>query len=148
VRSAVPRAFWMALCATLLFWGSSFPAIAVALDGYPPVELTLLRYAVASLLLLGVALVRHPQLPARRDLPALAGLGLLGIVGYVSGAYVLSKAPVSLAAGSLYAVPVLAFAIAWLWLGQVPSALTLIGGAVAIAGVALVNLFGRAPARA
>jgi hypothetical protein len=33
--------------------------------------------------------------------------------------------------------------IAWLWLGEVPSAITVLGGAVAIAGVVLVQLRGQ-----
>ncbi|MGH7505715.1 MAG: DMT family transporter [Longimicrobiales bacterium] len=40
-------------------------------------------------------------------------------------------------------VPVLAFAVAWLWLGEVPAIWQLLGAAVILAGVALVQVAGR-----
>ncbi|HYN90099.1 MAG TPA: EamA family transporter [Ardenticatenaceae bacterium] len=39
----------------------------------------------------------------------------------------------------LYLVPALAMLIAWLWLGEVPSAVSLAGGTLVIAGVIWVN---------
>ncbi|MBV9864143.1 MAG: DMT family transporter [Abitibacteriaceae bacterium] len=62
---------------------------------------------------------------------------------YVLWTYVLSKIPASIAVSFLYMVPVFATLIAWVWLKEIPSAMSLIGGAIALMGVVLVNTRGR-----
>ena len=42
----------------------------------------------------------------------------------------------------LYAIPVLAIGIAWIWLREVPKPISLVGGAIALAGVLIVNTMG------
>jgi len=61
------------------------------------------------------------------------------VVAYLALGYAFARMPASNATSFLYLVPGLAFLVAWVWLGEVPTPLTVVGGAVALAGVVLVN---------
>jgi drug/metabolite transporter (DMT)-like permease len=62
-----------------------------------------------------------------------------GVVAYIAWSYVLSKIPASQAGSYLATIPVVALFIGWLWLGEIPPSLSLIGGAIVLMGVWLVN---------
>ena len=75
---------------------------------------------------------------------ALLAAAYLGVfpsaVAYSLLAFALSRTPVTVVSAYLYAVPVLALLFSWLLLGEVPTLMTLVGGAIAIGGIVLVNL--------
>jgi drug/metabolite transporter (DMT)-like permease len=108
---------------------------------YKSLELTTWAMALGALMTLPFA----PGLPhaiATASVEALAAVAFLGLgasaIGFVTWAYACAHIDVSVAAATLYSVPVVAFTVAWVWLGETPTAITLVGGAIALAGVALV----------
>lgn len=67
---------------TIVFWGSAFAGIRAGLHSYSPAHLALLRFLAASAALAVIALVRGIRMPAVKDLPLIALLGLLGFSFY------------------------------------------------------------------
>ncbi len=91
------------------------------------------------------------QFPAAAP-PATLAVVYLGLfpaaLAYLLWNYALARMPLSLLASFLYLSPVLASLIAWVWLGELPVLLTIIGGGIAILGVILVQTKGYAREKA
>ncbi len=62
------------------------------------------------------------------------------LIAYGTWAITLSRLPAARASNFQYAVPPMAMLIGFLWLGEIPTIFGLIGGAMALAGVVVVNL--------
>lgn len=60
-------------------------------------------------------------------------------VAYTIFSFALSRLPVTVVTAMLYLVPVFALLASWLLVGEVPGMITVVGGAVAIGGLLLLN---------
>jgi drug/metabolite transporter (DMT)-like permease len=68
-------------------------------------------------------------------------LGIVpSLIAYATWTIVLSRFPAARAANFTYCVPPVATAMAYLWLGEVPNPMGIVGGVLALGGVAIVNL--------
>lgn len=80
-RSGDVRAYGAAIL-TMILWASAFPGIRASLPFYHPFHVALIRYGTASIVLAIYVLFTRMHLPAMRDLPRFALLGLAGIAYY------------------------------------------------------------------
>jgi drug/metabolite transporter (DMT)-like permease len=116
------------------------------LTRYSAIEFTCYSCWLGTLFMIPLG---HGLIAATRTASLTATLAVvyLGIfpaaIANVGWTYALSFIPASRMSSFLYVMPVVTLAIGWLWLHEVPSALSLAGGALALAGVSIVNLWGR-----
>ena len=112
---------------------------------YQALEFTCYSFCAGSLLLApfgrGVATTLRMAPPSATW--ALIFLGIFpAAIANVAWAYAMSHLPASRLSSFLYLMPLATVAMAWIWLGEVPTFFTWIGGTLALAGVSLVNLWG------
>ncbi|MDN3450453.1 DMT family transporter [Planococcus sp. APC 3906] len=69
-------------------------------------------------------------------------------IAYVTWSAALSMENASSVSSLIYLEPAVAIAVAWMWLHELPTGMSLAGGAIAISGVLIVSLLGRTRRRA
>ncbi len=94
---ATPRSTvlpWVAYGVCAIVWGSTYFAIAVALESFPPYGMVAVRFGIASLLVLAVGRLLREPLPKLAELPHLALVGVL-LLGICNALVVWSETRVS-----------------------------------------------------
>lgn len=113
---------------------------------YSPLEFTsyVIWIGVLPMLFFLPDLVRQLPVAPTSSTLIIVFLGVFpGALAYGLWSYALARMPASTTASFLYAQPVLVMFVAWLWQHTVPGPVTLLGGALALAGVILVQTKGR-----
>jgi drug/metabolite transporter (DMT)-like permease len=132
-----------ALAAVYLIWGSTYLAIRIGLDGYPPFLMGGLRFLLASTLFYGVLRWRGhaPPTPAQWRNAAVLGVLMMllgnGLVNFAEQTVSTSLAAIAIASMPLWAGMFSAFK------GRHPSRLEWLGLGLGFAGVVWLN-FGSA----
>lgn len=139
-----------ALLLTMLIWGSTFVVTKAAASEIPVLTLSFLRFLIAALALLPIALARGSlRRSPRMTVGALAILALTGMalfaIGFNYGLVFASATQGAL----IYALCPAAIAVAAIWvLHERPTRRRIVGIALSMAGVTLVIVAGDAPGHA
>ena len=131
----------LAIAIALLTWSSAYAAIAYALPAFTPGEVAFARLLIGSLCFATLLRVKRVPLPARRDWPQLALLGVLGLTVYH---LCLNYAETRIASGTaailISLVPAATAVVSACWIGERLTLRTWLGLAVALLGTVLVVL--------
>lgn len=130
---------FLAAAITILLWASAFPMIRIALQGFEPVPLAALRFAIAGVLWAAWLAWTRPARPNGRDLARLLICGAIGIALYN---VLLNAGQVTVSAGAasfiVNAVPAITAILAVVFLRERFTAWAWAGTALSFAGVALI----------
>jgi len=125
----------------VLVWASAFPAIRVAAPGLGPIGLSVVRLAVATIALVGIAVLAKSRLPRPRDLGWIIACGFFGMTAYQ---LLLNWGEESVPAGTasmiIAGAPLVSVAVARLIAREQVSPVTVGGSVLALGGVAFVCL--------
>jgi drug/metabolite transporter (DMT)-like permease len=139
------------LLLTMLVWGSTYAVTKAGLEELPPMRFALLRFTVASALLVPLALLRGGLARLPRPVPwgtlgamALTGVGLY----YVAFNLALTYTTASQGALVQSSIPAVTAIMAVFWLREPLTARRTLGIVLAVAGVLLVVARAAAPGTA
>ena len=150
VAPSQPRFTWLtprvlvaaSLLGVYLIWGSTYLAIRIALDGYPPFLMASIRFVIAGVLMLGVLRWRGMVMPTRRQWINCAITGTL-LLGLGNGMVCFAEQTVAsgISAVAVASMPLFAAVFAGFY-RQWPRRMELIGLLVGFAGVIVLNFGG------
>ena len=125
----------------VLAWGLTWPVNKVILTTVPPLWAVALRTGIGAIALFGIAALQgRLMLPPRQDLPVLASIALLHMVGFgVLSSIGLQTVPTGRSVVLAYTTPLWVVPGAVLFLGERPTPRRIVGVVVGLAG--LIVLF-------
>ena len=133
----------LSLILVMTIWGSAFAITKATLSTMPPILFALLRFAVASLVLLPIAQLRGGRAKIRTPiaLPTIVLMGLTGVTLYYVG-YNISLSYISASQAVLIqsAIPAVTAFFAFLFLKERLTAKRMAGIAISLVGVAVVMI--------
>ena len=131
---------YAALTAVCFFWGTTYLAIRMALESFPPLLLVAVRYTISGAIMLAAAVLLRIRIPAGRELVRTALNGLL-ILGVGNGCLVYAEQwiPSGLAALFITTSPFWMIGLEALVPGGEPLHLpTIVGACIGFAGVGVL----------
>jgi len=72
----------IAAMVTILTWSAAFPVTRFLLEFYSPGAIMVLRFILASVILIAIGIIKKIKLPEVKDLPLFFTLGIFGVFAY------------------------------------------------------------------
>lgn len=125
----------------LFLWSSNYAVVSYALNSVSPEGLALSRFAIASLLLLVVAVIKKIKIPEVKDIPVITFCGFMGVTFYN---FALNFSERTVTAGSasliLNTYPIFVTLLSGLILKEKVSILKWLGIMISFGGILLITL--------
>jgi drug/metabolite transporter (DMT)-like permease len=139
-QEAGPDRVTLGAFAALVFMvGLNFPAVKATVEELSPMWSAGLRFAAAALILAAIVLVRRLPLPRGRALAGTLLFGALSFAAFFAFAYWgIQRLPVGVSSVVAASVPLVTFAAALIHRLERFRWLTLVGGIISIAGIAVM----------
>ena len=130
----------LALFSLYLVWGSTYLAMRVAMDGFPPFTMAALRFLVAGLVMLALARARGEAFPTGRQWLNALAIGTLLLAGGNGGVAIAEQTVSSgLAALMVSAMPLWMALFGGLW-GRWPAPKDWVALVLGFGGIVLLNV--------
>ena len=134
---------------TIIVWAFAFPFIKIGLEELSFINLTIMRFFVVDIVLIGILLLQPKRFskPHKKDLPPIFLLGFFGVIVYHLGLNY-GEQYVSPGAASLIiaTIPVLVVILAFIFLDEKLTIKKLMGTIIALCGVLVISILGKTDA--
>jgi drug/metabolite transporter (DMT)-like permease len=129
----------LALAAVYLIWGSTYLAIKIAIESFPPWCLSSLRYLIAGLLMLAVAKIRRDARLAPTEWKVAVASGALLVVANGMVGVVEQWIATGMVAVIIGAMPIWIMFLGWLAFAQPrPTLQKVVGALIGLGGIVLI----------
>jgi len=128
-----------ALAAVYFIWGSTYLAVAIALESFPPLMLSALWSLIPGVLFIAAMRMRGVPWPNPRELKATAIVGLLLVGGVNAFVWAEQRVASGITALMLGTIPLWMALVEWAWGGGRPTGKVWIGLLMGFAGVVVLG---------
>lgn len=119
---------WLAFASVSLFWGTTYLAIRVGVESFPPLLFAGLRHFIAGILILSYFLIKKYPIPSKQQFKHIIVMAIL-MLGFGNGLYVWAEKFVSSSVAAIISCtsPFIIFFLSWIMLSEKPNGLVFIG---------------------
>ncbi len=128
-----------ALAAVYFIWGSTYLAVRIALESFPPLILSTLWSLIPGVIFIAAMRMRGVQWPTRHECGAAAIVGLLLVGGVSAFVWAEQRVASGITALMLGTIPLWMALVEWAWGGGQPTGKVWIGLLMGLAGVVVLG---------